>query len=144
MTLKPASQTASGVQPHWLLPPVMSARICRLDAKLFTCGVAHSSLLTPLCFCKADCGSVYRYFAVIQKPICLLCREDSRISTALVTALNSFLLKNGLDVSSRSADLHQAMQPFLLRAWRSSRDQKLKDSLVTYLNIQVRLGGLQV
>lgn len=61
-----------------------------------------------------------------------------------MTALTSFLLRNGLDVSSRSSELQQALQPFLLRAWRSSRDQKLKDALITCLSIQVKLGGLQV
>lgn len=59
-------------------------------------------------------------------------------------ALDIFLLKNGLDVSSRSGELQQALQPFLLRAWRSSRDQKLKDAFIMCLSIQVRLGGLQV
>ncbi|KAL3142819.1 hypothetical protein ABBQ38_003115 [Trebouxia sp. C0009 RCD-2024] len=58
-------------------------------------------------------------------------------------ALDIFLLKNGLDVSSRSGELQQALQPFLLRAWRSSRDQKLKDAFIMCLSIQVRLGGLQ-
>ena len=61
-----------------------------------------------------------------------------------MTALNSFMLRNGLDVSSRSGELQQALQPFLLRAWKSSRDQKLKDAFITCLSIQVRLGGLQV
>ncbi|KAL3152001.1 hypothetical protein ABBQ32_001121 [Trebouxia sp. C0010 RCD-2024] len=79
-----------------------------------------------------------------QLPVINQLREDSRISTAFTTALNSFLFKNGLDVSSRSGELQQALQPFLLRAWRSSRDQKLKDAFITCLSIQVRLGGLQI
>ena len=75
---------------------------------------------------------------------CCAYREDSRISTAFITALNSFLLRNGLDVSSRSSELQQALQPFVLRAWRSIRDHKLKDAFITCLSIQVKLGGLQV
>ena len=59
---------------------------------------------------------------------CSADRQHSRISTAFITALNSFLLRNGLDVSSRSSELQQALQPFLLRAWRSSWDQKRKDA----------------
>ncbi len=74
----------------------------------------------------------------------LMCREDSRISTAFVMSLNSFLLRHGLDVSSRSLEIQRALQPFVLRCLKVSRDAKLKDSFVICLSIQVKLGGLQV
>jgi len=74
----------------------------------------------------------------------LMCREDSRISTAFVMSLNSFLLRHGLDVSSRSLEIQRALQPFVLRCWQVSRDAKLKDAFVICLSIQVKLRGLQV
>ena len=74
----------------------------------------------------------------------LLCREDSRISTAFVMSLNSFLLRHGLDVSSRSLEIQRALQPYILRCWKVSRDVKLKDAVVICLSIQVKLQGLEV
>ena len=71
-------------------------------------------------------------------------REDSRISTAFVTSLNTFLLKHGLDVSSRSPEIQRALHPFVLHCWKTSRDAKLKDALVVCLSVQVKLQGLQV
>ena len=48
------------------------------------------------------------------------CRDDSRISTAFLSALNTFLLAHGLDVSSRCTETHEAVHALLLRCWRSS------------------------
>lgn len=73
-----------------------------------------------------------------------MCREDSRISTAFVMSLNMFLLRHGLDISSRSLEIQRALQPFVLRCWRVSRDAKLKDAFLICLSIQVKLRGLQV
>lgn len=72
-----------------------------------------------------------------------MCREDSRISIAFVAALNTFLLANGLDVCSKAAELHAAVHPFLMRAWRSARDTRLRENLVLYLRVQLLLGGLE-
>jgi hypothetical protein len=73
----------------------------------------------------------------------MVCREDSRISTAVVASVNTFLLANGLDVRSRVAQLQTAVHPFVLRAWGTARDAKLRDALVTYLRVQLCLGGLE-
>ncbi|BDA48015.1 Serine-protein kinase ATM [Coccomyxa sp. Obi] len=70
-------------------------------------------------------------------------REDSRVSIAFVAAMNTFLLANGLDVSSKTAELHAAVHPFLMRSWRSARDARLREALVLYLRIQLLLGGLE-
>ncbi|KAL0026395.1 hypothetical protein WJX79_005738 [Trebouxia sp. C0005] len=70
-------------------------------------------------------------------------REDSRISTAFVMSLNSFLLRHGLDVSSRSLEIQRVLHPFVLRCWKVSRDAKLKDAFVICLTIQIKLRGLQ-
>ena len=57
----------------------------------------------------------------------------------MLAALNAFLTKQGLDVCSRAAELHQATQPLVLRLWRSARDGRMRDTLVQYLRIQSRL-----
>ena len=86
----------------------------------------------------ATTGSRYVTCAELQ------CREDARISTAFVSALNALLTKHGLDISSRSAELQQALQPFFLRSWKATRDLKLRDSFVICLRIQLQLKGIQV
>ncbi len=49
---------------------------------------------------------------------------------------------------SKAAQLHAAMHPFLLRAWRAApvrslQDDRLREAFVTYLRIQLMLGGLE-
>ena len=69
-------------------------------------------------------------------------REESRIISACLGALNAFLLANGLDVAAGAARLHAAARPLLVRCWGArSRDARLRDCLVTYLHIQARLLG---
>ena len=72
----------------------------------------------------------------------LACRDESRVSTAFLSALNTFLLAHGLDVSGQAAELHNAVHALLMRCWRSSRDQKLREAMTAYLRIQLVLGGI--
>lgn len=67
-----------------------------------------------------------------------------RITTTLLAALNAFLLDNGLDVAEKALGLHQRLHPLLVRFWRQPRDLKLRDTWLLYLEIQLRLGTLQV
>lgn len=67
-------------------------------------------------------------------------REESRITSACLGALNAFLLANGLDMAAGAVRLHAAARPLLGRCWGArSRDARLRDCLVTYLHIQARL-----
>ena len=70
------------------------------------------------------------------------CRDESRVSTAFLSALNTFLLAQGLDVSSRCTEMHDAVHALLLRCWRASRDQKLREAMTAYMRIQLTLGGI--
>eukprot|EP00891_Asterochloris_glomerata_P002857 jgi/Astpho2/2857/Aster-x0134 len=70
-------------------------------------------------------------------------KEDVRITTTLLAALNAFLLDNGLDVAEKALGLHQRLHPLLVRFWRQPRDLKLRDTWLLYLEIQLRLGTLQ-
>ena len=67
-----------------------------------------------------------------------------RITTTLLAALNAFLLDNGVDVAEKALELHQRLHPLLMRFWRQPRDVKLRDTWLLYLEIQLRLGTLQV
>ncbi len=71
------------------------------------------------------------------------CRDESRISTAFFSALNTFLLAQGLDVSSRCTEIHDAVHALVLRCWRSSRDLKLREAMTAYMRIQLTLGASQ-
>jgi hypothetical protein len=54
---------------------------------------------------------------------------EMRMFTTLLGALNTFLLRYGLDVTSRLTQLHKDISLVVTQAWRSnSRDPKLKAS----------------
>ncbi|MEW5311589.1 MAG: hypothetical protein WDW38_003292 [Sanguina aurantia] len=53
-------------------------------------------------------------------------RDTRIVAVTALSALTSFLLTNGLDVSSKAAPLHAAIWPYLKRAWREARQPKLK------------------
>ena len=93
-------------------------------------------------WCKLSEIAYYETPANPQICFVLACREDSRICAAFLTALNTFLLAHGLDVSSQAAELHNAVHVLLLRCWRYSRDQKLREAMTAYLRIQLTLGGI--
>ncbi len=91
-------------------------------------------------------GNAFLVTAVarVWKPACLLlaCRDESRISTSFLVALNTFLLAQGLDVSSKCPDIHAAVHALLMRCWSSSRDPKLREAMTAYMRIQLVLGGI--
>jgi hypothetical protein len=67
-------------------------------------------------------------------------REDGRTPAAIISAMNSFLLKTSLNVSSRTSALHESVEPFLAWALKGNvRDRRLKEELIKYLYIQVNL-----
>ena len=72
-------------------------------------------------------------------------REDTRLLTATLVALNSFLLANGTDVASRCGDLNQSLHPIIMRPLRQAggRDHRLREAAVTYLRAMLQLGTLQ-
>ena len=70
-------------------------------------------------------------------------REDGRTAAMLVSAMNKFLLKTGLDVSSRMAALHDSVYPYLAWALKGNvRDRRLKEELIKYCYVQNRLDVL--
>ena len=45
-------------------------------------------------------------------------------------------------MSSRAAELHDAVHALLMRCWRTSHDAKLREALIAYMRIQLVLGGI--
>lgn len=67
-------------------------------------------------------------------------QEDGRTPTTILSAMNAFLLKASLNVSSRMPALHESVAPFLSWALKGNvRDRRLKEELIKYLYIQVNL-----
>ena len=68
-------------------------------------------------------------------------REDGRTPAMVASAMNHFLLKTSLDVSSRMGSLHESVSPYLVWAFKGNvRDKRLKEELIKYCYVQMSLG----
>lgn len=72
------------------------------------------------------------------------CRDEGRLAGAGLAAVNAFLLREGANVRSAARLLQAAAQPLVARLIRNSRDLRLSETVLTFLRIQLNLGGLQV
>jgi hypothetical protein len=67
---------------------------------------------------------------------------EVRLGATLTLALNTFLLRYGLDVTSRLRALHHGITPFFRQAWRSSgKDAKMKVCALGSLGLGLGLKG---
>lgn len=68
-------------------------------------------------------------------------QEEGRSSAMILSAMNSFLLKTGLDISSRMGALHSSVLSYLTWAFKGNhiRDKRLREELIRYCYIQIRL-----
>jgi len=68
-------------------------------------------------------------------------QEEGRSSGMIVSAMNSFLLKTGLNISSRMGTLHSSVFSYLTWAFKGNqiRDKRLREELIRYCYIQIRL-----
>ncbi|GBG59953.1 hypothetical protein CBR_g286 [Chara braunii] len=69
-------------------------------------------------------------------------RDEGRIAEKLVAALNAFLLNQGLNLGDGVASIHASFRDFMVRAWLTTHDRKLKEGLVLYGRLQARLRGV--
>ena len=71
-------------------------------------------------------------------------QEEGRSSAMILSAMNSFLLKTGLDISSRMGALHSSVLSYLTWAFKGNhiRDKRLREELIRYCYIQIRLNVL--
>ncbi|GAX72620.1 hypothetical protein CEUSTIGMA_g76.t1 [Chlamydomonas eustigma] len=92
---------------------------------------------------------------IVSQPLCqnliaCLCRnlvwmfhvkDQGRPSLHTLSCLNYLLLECGLDQADGILlDIHAAVYPFIKQTWPSSRLPRLKELLIQYLLIQIRLG----
>eukprot|EP00850_Spirogloea_muscicola_P022712 SM000308S11822 [mRNA] locus=s308:82698:105864:+ [translate_table: standard] len=70
-------------------------------------------------------------------------REEGRAARKLLAAVNTFLTMDGLNLGDRVATLHLSIQRFMSQFWQN-RDRELKDELVLYAKLQIKLQGIQL
>ncbi|XP_058091812.1 serine/threonine-protein kinase ATM isoform X2 [Magnolia sinica] len=66
-------------------------------------------------------------------------REEGKISRKLIECINMFLIKDGPNLGSQSMEIHSAMQGFMFRCWLTTHDRGLKNALIVYARIQLKL-----
>ena len=71
--------------------------------------------------------------------ICVLRRENGRVTACLLSAFNVFLQTQGLDVCSKAGAVHESAWPLVATLWQIPRDLRLRSTLVAYLRIQLSL-----
>lgn len=69
--------------------------------------------------------------------------DDGRTPAMVASAMNQFLLKTSLDVSSRMGTLHESVAPYLAWAFKGNvRDKRLKEELIKYCYVQMGLEAI--
>eukprot|EP00898_Chlorokybus_atmophyticus_P004026 jgi/Chlat1/4624/Chrsp3S05582 len=113
--------------------PTASAETFR-DADALVSLFEHAPFDLPL----QDREELFLQFCEIAK----LLRDNVRGASTVLTSINAFLLRYGLDIGTDAKKLYQDSQPFVEMAWRGARMPKLKESLVLYVSLQMQLRGI--
>ncbi|XP_024973398.1 serine/threonine-protein kinase ATM isoform X4 [Cynara cardunculus var. scolymus] len=66
-------------------------------------------------------------------------RDEGKILRKLVECINTYLIRDGPNMGSRSLEIHDAVHQFLFRVWVTTHDRRLKDALVLYGRLQLKL-----
>ncbi|XVF54114.1 hypothetical protein PTKIN_Ptkin05aG0154900 [Pterospermum kingtungense] len=66
-------------------------------------------------------------------------RDEGKVSRKLIECINTYLLKDGPNLSCQSLEIHSATQQFVFRCWLTTHDKALKDALVLYARLQLNL-----
>ncbi|KAK9119710.1 hypothetical protein Scep_017803 [Stephania cephalantha] len=66
-------------------------------------------------------------------------RDEGKISHKLMECVNAFFLKDGPNLESHAAEIHSSLQEFMFRCWLTTHDRGLKDALVSYSILQLKL-----
>ncbi|KAJ7956242.1 Serine/threonine-protein kinase ATM [Quillaja saponaria] len=66
-------------------------------------------------------------------------RDEGKISRKLIECINTFLLKDGPNLSCHSLEIHNALQQFVFRCWLTTHDRVLKNALILYARLQLNL-----
>ncbi|KAI3684521.1 hypothetical protein L6452_33745 [Arctium lappa] len=66
-------------------------------------------------------------------------RDEGKILRKLVECINTYLIRDGPNMGCRSLEIHDAVHQFLFRVWVTTHDRGLKDALVLYARLQLKL-----
>ncbi|XVF09293.1 hypothetical protein REPUB_Repub07fG0080200 [Reevesia pubescens] len=66
-------------------------------------------------------------------------RDEGKVSRKLIECINTYLLKDGPNLSCHTFEIHNAIQQFVVRCWLTTHDKGLKDSLILYARLQLNL-----
>ncbi|KAK1427643.1 hypothetical protein QVD17_16334 [Tagetes erecta] len=66
-------------------------------------------------------------------------RDEGKVLRKLVECINTYLIRDGPNLGSQSLEIHDAVHQFLFRVWVTTHDRGLKDALVLYARLQLKL-----
>ncbi|KAK3035324.1 hypothetical protein RJ639_034032, partial [Escallonia herrerae] len=66
-------------------------------------------------------------------------RDEGKVSRKLIECINTYLLRDGPNLGCQSLEIHDAVQQFVFRCWITTHDRGLKDALVLYAKLQLKL-----
>ncbi|GJU96059.1 serine/threonine-protein kinase ATM isoform X1 [Tanacetum coccineum] len=66
-------------------------------------------------------------------------RDEGKVLRKLVECINAYLIRDGPNMGGQSLEIHDAVHQFLFRVWGTTHDRGLKDALVLYARLQLKL-----
>ncbi|KAK9073522.1 hypothetical protein SSX86_007846 [Deinandra increscens subsp. villosa] len=66
-------------------------------------------------------------------------RDEGKVLRKLLECINTYLIRDGPNMGSQSLEIHNAVHQFLFRVWATTHDRGLKDALVLYARLQLKL-----
>ncbi|KAF5817319.1 putative non-specific serine/threonine protein kinase [Helianthus annuus] len=66
-------------------------------------------------------------------------RDEGKVLRKLVECINTYLIRDGPNMGTQSLEIHDAIHQFLFRVWVTTHDRGLKDALVLYARLQLKL-----
>ncbi|KMZ61739.1 hypothetical protein ZOSMA_4G00230 [Zostera marina] len=69
-------------------------------------------------------------------------REEGKVSRNLMECINTYLLKDGPNIGSQAMDIHRSLQDFVFHCWLTTHDKGLKNCLINYAKLQLRLNRI--
>ncbi|KAM7272437.1 hypothetical protein ACFE04_027100 [Oxalis oulophora] len=66
-------------------------------------------------------------------------RGEGKTSRKLLECMNTYLIKDGPNLGSKTVEIHNALQQFVFRSWLTTHDRGLKDVFIFYSRLQQNL-----
>lgn len=78
------------------------------------------------------CSGCWKWSNSCCFPLLHMFRNEGKVSRKLIECINTYLLKDGLNLSCQSLEIHNAVQQFVFHCWLMTHDKGLKVN--TYSN----------